>query len=121
HRSAAAGDPRDHLADLIDDARRETLRRLVEQHDRWAGDQRAGDREHLLLAARHLAGELAAALGEPRQLLVELVGAARAAGPAGVAAGELEVLVHGERRPDPPALRDQGDPGARDLVGTPPR
>src|SRR5207244_13208901 len=51
----------DGLADLLDDDRRETLGRLVEQQQPRAGAQNPGDRQHLLLAA----GELGALAAQP--------------------------------------------------------
>ncbi len=42
----------DHLAELLDDHRREAFGDLVEQQQPRAGPQDARDREHLLLAAR---------------------------------------------------------------------
>src|SRR5262249_6544083 len=42
----------DRPADLLDDYRRETLGRLVEQKEPRSGAQDTADREHLLLAAR---------------------------------------------------------------------
>ncbi|HEX2071825.1 MAG TPA: hypothetical protein VHF90_09290 [Thermoleophilaceae bacterium] len=50
---AQAGDDRE---DLVDHRRREAERRLVEQQQPRAGDESASDREHLLLAAREVAG-----------------------------------------------------------------
>src|SRR5271155_2694103 len=50
----------DGAADLLNDDRRETLRRLVEHQESRAGTQGLRDRAHLLLAA----GQLAAAAGE---------------------------------------------------------
>src|SRR5262245_62241458 len=47
--------------DLLDDEGRETERRLVEEQEARAAHQRAGDGQHLLLAAR----QGAAALIEP--------------------------------------------------------
>ncbi len=44
----------DRAADLLNDDRRKTLRRLVEQQQARAGAQDAPDREHLLLAAGQL-------------------------------------------------------------------
>ena len=41
----------DGLADLLDDNRRQTFGRLVEQQQAGAGTQDATDRQHLLLAA----------------------------------------------------------------------
>src|SRR5436190_14310678 len=44
--------PRDGLADLLDDDGREPLGRLVQHQEPRAGAQDSRDREHLLLAAR---------------------------------------------------------------------
>src|SRR5215467_11510594 len=57
-REALALQLRDRAADLLDDHRRETFGRLVEQQQPRAGAQDAADREHLLLAAGEL-GSLA--------------------------------------------------------------
>ena len=48
---AAAGQREDRLLDLGDDRRLDALGRLVEQQQPRPGDQRAGDRELLALAA----------------------------------------------------------------------
>ena len=53
----------DQVEDRLDDLRREAERGLVEQQELRLGHERAGDGEHLLLAARQRAGELLAALG----------------------------------------------------------
>ena len=51
HRRAAAPDLRDRLEHLVDEDGREAERRLVEEQQPRLGDERAGDRELLLLAA----------------------------------------------------------------------
>ena len=56
-RELAAG-----LHQIAHDDRREPLERLVQQDDLRIADQRAGDREHLLLAARQVGAAAAAAL-----------------------------------------------------------
>ena len=50
------------LEDLLDDERREAERGLVEQEQLRPAHQRAGDGEHLLLAARQRAAALVHAL-----------------------------------------------------------
>ena len=64
---------RERREQLLDDDRRETLERLVEQDDARIEDQRAADREHLLLAAGELVAEIAPALGQPRKQLRRLL------------------------------------------------
>jgi len=62
---------RDDLADPVDDHRRESLRRLVHQQQRRVGQQRPGDREHLLLTSRQLAATVAPARAEVREQLID--------------------------------------------------
>src|SRR5262245_6743759 len=64
---ALAPDAVDRLEDLLDDARPQPLRGLVEQEQIGPGHQPAAQRQHLLLAARQRAGELAVALPEDRE------------------------------------------------------
>ena len=52
-----------------DQQRRQSDRGLVHQQDARRQHQRAGERQHLLLAAAHAAGELAAPLGQARERL----------------------------------------------------
>ena len=56
------------------DQRREAERGLVEQHQRGLADEGAADREHLLLAAGEIAGQLLAALREAREVAVDQLG-----------------------------------------------
>jgi hypothetical protein len=53
---------------LIDEDRRQAQRRLVDNQNLRIGHQPAGDRKHLLLAARERAGLLPPALLEARKL-----------------------------------------------------
>src|SRR5438093_1645968 len=62
HRQATGADALHQLEHLFDEERREPGGRLVEQQQLGLGHQGATDRAHLLLATRHAAGELAAAL-----------------------------------------------------------
>ena len=75
-------------------------------------EQRARDREHLLLAAGELAAAMVLALGQPRERLVDALDRPGAAPHAG---GKLQMLVDAERAPQPPALRNVADAEARDL------
>src|SRR5580658_1804450 len=58
----------DDLSDLRHHARHQAFGRLVEQDDPRLEHHGAGDREHLLLAARQRAARLAAPLGEHREI-----------------------------------------------------
>ena len=61
---------RERLEDDVDDLRREAERRLVEEEEVRPRDERARDRELLLLAAGERAGRRAAELGDDREELV---------------------------------------------------
>jgi hypothetical protein len=75
--------PLDRAQQLLDDDRREPLERLVEEEQLRVEDERARDREHLLLAARELVAEVGLALLEARKHLRRRAAAstARAARP----------------------------------------
>ena len=92
----------DDRVEVVDDQRREAHRELVEQQHLRVDGQRAGHREHLLLAARQRARELLAPLGqawEPREGAVEHVCAA--ACPAYVAMRRFSVTVRFGKTPRP--------------------
>ena len=96
---------------FLDDDRREPFERLVEQHDARIEDQRAGDRQHLLLAAGELVAEIAAALGQPREQRVDLVERPRSR-----PRDRGHVLLDRERPEDVALLRHPADAGMRALV-----
>ena len=73
HRDAFVVQHLDDLADLRDHARHQPLGRLVEQDDLGLEHHGAGDRQHLLLAARQRAAGLVAPLGQHREEGVDLV------------------------------------------------
>src|SRR5579884_2960972 len=115
------GDPRllelgQDPIDVLDDERREPLRRLVDQEQPRVGDQRAADREHLLLAAREAPRAARAQLAELRQLLED----ARDRPGAAAALAELQVLERAQILEHPAAFRNVPDPEAGDLVRRPP-
>ena len=56
----ALGDLGDDLVEALDDDRREAHRELVDHEHGRVDDERAGERQHLLLTARQRAGELLA-------------------------------------------------------------
>lgn len=60
-------DPHDRCGNLADDLRRRPERRLVEHPGFRPGHQGAGDHDPLWLTARERAGQLPAALGDPRE------------------------------------------------------
>ncbi len=61
------GEVLEHRHHLVDDDRREALGRLVHDEEPRVGEQRARDREHLLLAAGELRTAVRLALREPRE------------------------------------------------------
>ena len=97
---------------FLDDDRRQAFERLVEQHDARIEDQGAADREHLLLAARELVAEIAAAFVQAREQLVDL-----AVRPRARPRHRGEVLLDRQRLEDVALLRHPADAGMRALVG----
>ncbi len=97
------------------DGRREPLGRLVHDQELRIEQQRATDREHLLLAAGELRSAVPLPLGKAREELVHTLW-----GPTAVttvaAADHAEVLVDAERGKEPASLRDVADTELRDLV-----
>src|ERR1700722_16744444 len=84
------GDPAlgqaDHdLEDLVDNQRRKTKRRLVEQQQLGVAHQRPADRQHLLLAAGKPTGRLPVSLAESRKQSIDLI---KQFGPRLAASGE---------------------------------
>src|SRR4051794_31346517 len=96
----------------LDDHRREPEAHLVDQEHARRAHQRAANREHLLLAAGQHPGLAVEALVQLRQQLDQLV-AAKAA----LRLGELEVLADRHAIEQRPALGDERDAAARELVG----
>ena len=68
---ALLAEPDQHLLDLGDDDRRQALGRLVHHQQLRVGQQRARNRQHLLLAAGKLAAAIVLALGEAREGLID--------------------------------------------------
>ncbi len=79
-----------HLLDLGDDDGREAFGRLVHDQQLRVGQQRARDRQHLLLAAGELAAAIVLALGEAREGVVDALDGPGAAPDAG---GQPQMLV----------------------------
>src|SRR5262245_13567342 len=95
---------RDELADdrsqLLHDDGRESFHRLVEQEQRGLDHQRAGDRQHLLLAAGELVAEIHPPLFEARERLVDALDVPRSGPRDG-----RQVLLDGKRGEHVPLLR----------------
>ena len=111
----------DGIEDLPHDDGREAERRLVEHEETRPAHERAGDRQHLLLAARKRAAALCKALLEPgkelchtRQVLLEMSRAINLG-------AHLEIFQHRHAPEDAPPFRRLRDPEARDRVCFEPR
>jgi hypothetical protein len=74
-----AGQRLQRLGHLLDDDRRQPLGRLVHDQQARVEQQGAGDRQHLLLAARELRAAIALALGQAREQVVGALDGPRAA------------------------------------------
>ncbi len=89
-----------------------TSRDLRRQH------HRAAEREHLLLAARHAAGELRAALGEAgKGFEADFEVALELAPRGGTEGAKQEVFLHCQPRKQPPALGHERNAEIDDLFG----
>ena len=108
---------RERLEDDVDDGRREAERRLVEQQHVGRGDERARDRELLLLAAGERAGGPAPELLDDREQLVDGgdVGVDAVAAPP-PREPELEVLLDAELGEDPSSLGNERDAALGDVL-----
>ena len=108
----SSADPLEHGSHLADDARSEPLRRLVDEQQRVPVEERAGDRHHLLLAARE----------RPRALHRHAragpgIGHRRARSRVSrTRAREAEVLGHGEAGEHLPVLGDVADRRRRTIL-----
>ena len=102
--------------DLGHEQRREPLRRLVDEQHRVLVQERARDRDHLLLAARERAGSLRRRASELGKELVDELVPRRA-----VPLGEPQVLVDRQAGEDVAVLGDVADPAADDRVRGQPR
>ena len=102
---------------LLDDDGGEALRRLVEQHRARIAHQGAGDGQHLLLAAGHLASAAgrASRRGSERSRTAALGVHGRAPAARRLAA-DLEILGDGQIGEDAPLLRHVAETEAGDAV-----
>src|SRR5688572_2907260 len=108
----------DDLADLPDHAWHQPFGRLVEQDDLRLEHHRAGDREHLLLAAGERAAGLVPALLQNREARVHLLEqlVAPDVGDAGTVEAGPEVLADGQQLEDSPVLGHPRDAAPREVV-----
>ena len=111
---AFLGEAHEHFFELCDNEWGEALGGLVHHEQARIPQQRPGDGEHLLLAARKLGAAARAPLGELREGVVDAIDRPRRVGR--VAGGKPQVLVHRKAAPDAASLRDVSDAEARDVV-----
>ena len=102
----------DHLEHFLHDQRRQPLRRLVQQQQLRVQQQRARDRQHLLLAAGKLPALVALAFGQARKQLVDALDGPR----AGALDRHLEVFVDRQVGEDAPPFRHEADAQRGDAV-----
>ena len=105
----------DHAADLLDDVGLDALGRLVQQQDAGPRDQRAGDGELLLLAAREIAAASVAHVLQHRKQLQIWSGTPRSAR-AGRRSRSRDSPVTVMQGKDLAALWHVGDAGPRGSV-----
>ena len=97
---------------FLDDHRRETFRRFVHQQHARIADERAADRQHLLLAARQLVAAVLGALGQTRKQVEH--GLVR---PRPRPRSDIHVLAHRQRRENLTFLRYQPQASRHPPVG----
>ena len=96
----------------LDDDRRQPLERLVEEDDARIEDQRQGDCEHLLFAARKGFPALRRRSRKAREK-----GETRSTRPGPGLGHGGQVFLDGERAEDAALLRHPADPGGGALLG----
>ncbi len=115
---AVVGHPSNDREQLADDDRCEAQRQLVDQQHLRAHHEAHREREHLLLAARHVRRRRVESVGEHREHLQHLGGGCsdtRLVAPIGPA-GEFEVLANGQRPEHALAAGHLDDAERSDLV-----
>ena len=105
----------DDLEDIAHDQRRQPQRRLIHHDELGAAHQRAGHRQHLLLAAGKGTGLLPVTLLQAREELVAPLDVVVQLIPAQVRA-DLHIFQHRHIREYPAALRHQRDAALDDLI-----
>ena len=105
----------DDIEDRLDQNRRESHRRFIEQEQRRMRHQRPADRQHLLLAARHRARLLRLPLGKARKKgedAIEVAGVDRAPREG----AHFEIFQHRHARKYAPSFRRVRDAFRGNLV-----
>src|SRR5499433_1448490 len=105
HRDAARIDLPDDIEILLDQDRGEPERGLVHQQELGGAHQPAADGDHRLLAARHGAGDLRAALAQSGEQAIDVLDA------------RARHRLDGQLGKDLAAFRDAGDAGGDHPVG----
>src|SRR3984957_6823105 len=117
-RDARAVQGGERRVDLVDEARRESGRRLVEDDQAGLADQRARDGESALFAAGQAAGALVGAGAKQRELRIDaLDGRRRGAPRAQRIAAQHQVLMHAHVSEDAARLGDIADALAHHAIG----
>src|SRR3954470_8720021 len=106
----------DGRGELVDDHRRQALRRLIEKDRPGIAGERARDAEHLLLAARHAAAAALQHGAERGKKDEELLHSPGRCADARRLASDFEVLGHREVGEDAPVLGHVAEPEPGNLV-----
>src|SRR5687767_1749807 len=114
---ASAAQPPEAAPDFLAHERREPFGRFIQDQEVRVRDERAADREHLLLAARELVALVLLAFCQFWKQLENAFGRPRIASPRAVLGERHEVLAHAQVREDLPPFGHERDAHARDAVG----
>src|SRR4051812_9780994 len=118
HRRLPELDAHQCFNDALADLRSEAKRRLVDQIQRGIPHQTSADRDHSALAARQPTDGNGHQLSQGREYFQDSLLAFRALTPRPRSeCTGVEMLLHGQTVEDLVALRDEGEPGADDLMG----
>ena len=114
---AAGADARHKFEHLLHNERRQACRRLVHQQHLRFRHQRAPDRAHLLLAARHGAGRLQAAVLQPGKQMIDVVELLGEAGARGRDEGaDTQILLDRQLWKQPAVFRHMRDAMLDDVM-----
>src|SRR5581483_10105468 len=99
--------------DLLDDHRRQSFRRLIQQEYRWTRHQGSRDSQHLLLATGQLVAEILLPLFKPRKQPIRV---AQAPTSAAARLGDGQIFPHGQAGEDLPLLRNEAKPHSHNPI-----